>query len=790
MKKVMKALISLILVASMLMSAVVVAYAASDETYLSEVRLVYANTYEEAKQVLDDSKLEGFQILNENLNANSGKTGVWLAYKTTTNVDDAITDIAVMQMGGGYNAGNYQEMIKKSREEYLAMGEIYLQAIEYFMGAYDAGNFLADSAYRQLNFYSGMDKHQNQKLGDVFVGASLTASELATLFMEGNVYVLGNIRSLLAMGVSYNEDGLHYLEKVDAAVKELADDPTLYEEEDYDALAMMIASAIPVFRSMFEELSAYEDELNYDDDDFTDLEIRYAEYKAMADMMRAVTYLDGKTLYDFCMDYAMDTEDYTSLYPMVAALNDGQIALTTVGHFYDVVRYSINEYPEETIDAEIAKLEEEYGADPFDVYTGVDRSIFDGTFALTNKALRQDAYTDGKSFAETLFGNGAWKATALQIGAGAVGIGLFVWAIVRTARKTPGAGIAPITTEHAIRLSGAAQQILNDRAAQAGEALGNTLIMGTNIMGPNGATYIEVLDDMFTEVVNRGIVDGMQIANWDASTTFTEKLEILYRAVEDSDIDPSDDIVSNLQIMYDDFHTETVTKVLRSADEQAQAAFQAALATWGSRILTGLIYIAGAVSLAYSVMSLYSKYYEHYHPDYDDVPVSMVDLVRTSEGDRYIKYDVVYEAMQQQDKGYAPGDLNAFQGQRWNALYYTKSYEAGKPLLAEFVLSNVSNRPDEGHLAVHRFGEVVCYDLNKYNFSSDSANIFLSIEQSENQKSAVADVPQVVGTILGNGIWFLAGGIGLIAGIGATVGTQAILKDKKKGSKSDADGDA
>ena len=77
--------------------------------------------------------------------------------------------------------------------------------------------------------------------------------------------------------------------------------------------------------------------------------------------------------------------------------------------------------------------------------------------------------------------------------------------------------------------------------------------------------------------------------------------------------------------------------------------------------------------------------YNYYNPSYDDIPTAMVDLIETKDGDRYIKYDVVYEAEAQKDGSYAAGDLNAFKANRWNALYYTKSYEAGKPLLADCI---------------------------------------------------------------------------------------------------------
>ena len=164
----------------------------------------------------------------------------------------------------------------------------------------------------------------------------------------------------------------------------------------------------------------------------------------------------------------------------------------------------------------------------------------------------------------------------------------------------------------------------------------------------------------------------------------------------------------------------------------------------------------------------------------------MVDLVKTADGDRYIKYDVACEVNMKNGE-YPAADLNAFSAQRWNALYYTKSYEAGKPLLAEFVLSNVNNRAEDGYLAVHRFGEEVGYDLNKYNFSSDSDSIFLSVKQSKNQKSAVVDVPAIIGSLFGNGLVFIAGGVGLAVGIGGTIGMQALLKKKKQGSGAESE---
>ena len=63
----------------------------------------------------------------------------------------------------------------------------------------------------------------------------------------------------------------------------------------------------------------------------------------------------------------------------------------------------------------------------------------------------------------------------------------------------------------------------------------------------------------------------------------------------------------------------------------------------------------------------------------------------------------------------------------------------------------------------------------------------MSVRQSNNQKSAVADVPDVIGSLFGNGLVFLAGGVGLLLGVGGTVGMQTILKKKKKRSEAETE---
>ena len=754
MKTSIKRIISMILVLATLFCVSVPAFAVDDEEYLSDLRIIYADDYDEAREILSDCVLEGYKLLKENLNEGTGKTGVWLAYQTTTDIDEAITDIAVMQMNGGYNEGNYQAMIEQSYEEYLEFGENYVIAIEHLIEGYDAGHYLSEIAYRQLNFYNvvteGIDEipdYEGERLGDIFYNG-IDASELATMFMEGNSYALTNIRSLIAMGVSYNEDGMTYLDKVGAEVERVNADPNVYATEDYNELAGMIAPVIVVFRDMFKELDAYESELNYEDEDFTDLEIEYLEYMTMATMMRNVDYLNGKTLYEFCLEYT-HSSDYTNLYPLVAAMNEGQIAMTKVNHYYDVVRYSVTLEADEDIDAELDELEEKYGENPFNIYEGVDRSIYRDTFALTSAAYRADAFTESGLSAYLTDGAGDF-GRAMNI-VGVVGASIFGAALI-------GHGV----TKHIV--NGYTRKL---QAAQI------DFLLNDNITFDSGTfSAYSVLDTMAMDLPE----DVFPAAQYN-SMNIAQKYDFLEGLIKNNPDKLSAADKANFAKIQESWtyarqHDSTISPVSDKAVAAQQAGSKAMGVVYGMYIVGGLMALASAIRLGFEI-------YNYYHPEYDDIPTAMVDLIDTKDGDRYIKYDVVYEAEYNEDGGYSAADLNAFSANRWNALYYTKSYEAGKPLLAdEFVVSYNNNTPDENYAPVHRFGEVVSYNLNKYNFN-ERQSIYLSVKQSKNNKSAVADVPQLVGSVFSTGYYILAGGVGIIAGVGGTIGTQAIMKKKK-----------
>ena len=772
MKKSYKRIFAFILVISLILTSSVSAFAATGEKYLCELRLIYADTFNEAKEILSDTEFDEYKLLNENLNEDTNETGVWLAYKTTTNIEEAITDIATIQMNGGYQEGNYQEMIKQSYESYLKMGEIYLQAIDYFMKAYDEGDFMAESAFRQLNFYNVVSENiptdkipdfDGEKLGDIFY-EGVDKTELATMFLEGNSYALRNIRSLIAMGVSYNSDGKTYLQKVSESAELMERDAKVFDNKDYEELAELIAPTINTFRTMFEELSLYEDNFDFEDDNYTDEEIKYIEYKAIAEMMRNQEYLGGKTLYEFCLQYT-SKQDTSVLYPLVDALNDGQRAMSYVAHYYDVVRYSMSSLPTKLMEEELTKLEETYGDNPFNIYEGVDRTIYNGTFALTSEAYRADSYNEA-SYLEEFFGLKTVMNITKNVVIGATGVGIFYGAAVRHGNEI-----------QAYNAAKSAMAAAKQKTADVINAVGSqNLTSGTSSIWVNiGKTdYFVYTHEEFLDVL---IANAKPSAgSLPANATFAQKYDFVVNGIDAHAIPMNPSLKTGMKLVTK--HVDQASNTVLSGQESAEIATQAA----ATKISLGTIslYLLGGAMMLYATCNLGYTVYSYFNPKYEDIPIAMVDLIATKDGDRYIKYDVVYEAEQREKGVYAAGDLNAFEGQRWNALYYTKNYEAGKPLLAdEFVLSTSNNKAKKGYTPIHRFGEEICYDLNKYNFSDKSPSIYLSVKQSKNDKSAVADVPQVVGSIFANGIWLLIGGVGTLFGVGGTLGTQALLKKRK-----------
>ena len=390
-----KRIISLILVISTLFTFFAVnASAASGEEFISEVALVYEDSVEKAKAAIAGT---GWKLFEQDLNPKADymfDDGVYLIYKTSTSVEDAITDLRVMDMYGGYSTSNYEKQLEASREAYLRTVNYIRTVAAEFKARYDEGDKMAKLAYRQMNYYrdiGGTNLRMGEfilNLNDENASVEVMNKALVTVMMEGNSYIITNLVTLMAVALS---GGKTFAERL-SETYELRD---TYTDLDYYERAEVIIDKFGELNIMAKRYDALVDQYDLKDEEMTEEEADFVvNYASIALAMEAIPYGEG-TLKDFAVRGNWEISEF---YPIVAALSEGQQALAEMGVFTTVLQYAAPTKPIDELYALVAEVEAEMTDEngklkEYDVYMGVDRSIFKGNFAFTNSAQRQQALT-------------------------------------------------------------------------------------------------------------------------------------------------------------------------------------------------------------------------------------------------------------------------------------------------------------------------------------------------------------------------------------------------------------
>ena len=389
----MKRIISLLLIVTTLFTTFAInVSAAKNEEFISEVALIYEDSVEDAQKAI---KGTDWKLYEYNLNPKADywfDDGVFLVYKTTTNVEDAITDLRVMDMYGGYSTANYKKQLEASRASYIAMIKELRTAAAEFKALYVADDAMAKLAYRQMNYYKDVKTANGTEtdmlMGDFFLNLP-GDDQIVQVMMEGNLIVTSNLVSLLAVGIS-GAEGTTLATRI-AEKYEIKDTLT---DEEYDEYAKELAKSFELIKAKLLRYDALAEEYNLEDEDMSEEEYVFlTEYAAIADLLTTIK-LGETTLAEFIRG-EWETKD---LYPIVAAFTAGQKALVDMGQLETVLKYNAPSKPIAELTEMVEKMEEglkdENGyLKVFDVYAGVDREIFKGDFAMTTAAERQQALT-------------------------------------------------------------------------------------------------------------------------------------------------------------------------------------------------------------------------------------------------------------------------------------------------------------------------------------------------------------------------------------------------------------
>ena len=678
--KLSKILISMLLVVTMCITMVMPASAGRVTYYLSDLKMAEANTADEAKKLLTD---KGFTVLDKNLNPGGGKV-VYLGYKKSKNVDDAITDVRVMNMNGGFNISDYETIFQEALDQYSSEVNNIRVAANEFAENYKAGKKEALNAYRQLNYYYVEDnKGVKTNMGDYMLNFPKTNEGFADILLKGNPNILNNIRILLSMGVA---DGGDLIERIKASVA----DESVYTKDMYFDKAKELTGKIQQLLKMLDEARAEIEEIEADPDmtqEEKELALILPQYTLSLILSLDVILKSipcGDTNYS---DYFASTADpdYKKLYPFVDAMTEGQIAMAVSGQIHSVLVYNAVEMSDEELEAELTELEETY--DPKSVYFGTDMDLLEGAVAVTSDAIREEAATGNQWFA-CLTGNMAGDISISSL----IGVG--------------GIALTGVSAHFLMKQFSASHSVMTAKDADS------------------IATLQRVMKNL--EFNNSNAV--MKVEN------YAQRIDKLQGQI--------DAINAKYQVS-----TSTV-------------------------VFSSLGVAAGLAMIAFSVYSIV-QIVDKYNPKYTKIPSNMVDTVETENGSRFINYTVVNSLCA--DGTEKPGDTNGYSGKQWNAIYYTKSFEAGKCMTSTgYFIDSADNFGK--YTPVAGFGTKNCYDLNSFNDNENTENIFVAFGNSNNKKSAETSVPTVIGSMFTYGAMAISG----VAGMGLGMCIMSLIKRKKE----------
>ena len=814
MKHLARAIIAVLM--AVLMAALLPAQVFADTPeYISEVK-VGIGSYKELESdgytILKNDKGNAID-LNTDAGGGTGSKGdkaVYLGYKTTNNRSDAITDLALMNMKGGYSVQEYEALMEtQMKSQIIPFVESFLVTINEYRANYASDNesnqARAQYVHDLLNKLRD-DDCGGEGLGDLLLNETKYEmgdeaynalsdeekkqhADILTIIAQASGQATLLMNNLLTRAADTDDDtwidrfsGITYDDLLDVTPGKTATDKNKALAKLYDDDA---SDLINSWNDLKEELEEYDEAYaaaeNDEAYDYEALEEKYEDFDlstastdeivealedmseeryettetsknlstiAVHDYLESIEYNDG-TLLDFFMQEQEDVEDdITVLYPLIASLSDGQKAGLEYISLKELILATIPESEQyEDIDTE--------NADVVSIYAGVDRGIYEkGGVALTSDALREEA-----ALQEEQENPGLSTLTKIMIGVSAFSAVAAVGSMIATGviyAKTAETITTFTQSMEALKTSIAANQATLNQ-------LGNMINSSKYLTG--GQTIYEV-------------------------NTAAQKIV--------SQFEPTINIPDNVAAATQEFMT------VRNSIEQGQAAmsnleqnYQAALAqrAMASKLMVGLT-VAMVVITAITVYLTWKDMHDFYNVDFTPIPRYMVDekdlIGYNKKGERIILknqsayYKAVESNMKSGDFKFDEignlADMNGCVGQQWLALYAAKN-EAEEPILANSfkVVIGSNEIPANYETGIHMFGANTAFNLNDshYDWNDDADSVYVYFQRDEAAASTA-------GTNFSGGTLALSAGGGLLLGAAVTALGMTASRKRKETAKQPA----
>ncbi len=425
--------ISLLLVISMLFVDIGSTLGASveneikDNTYVSEVEVFSGDSLLAA---VESCEAAGYTAVKQNINrtsdGDSTSNGIFIVgYKTTTDPDEAITDISLLQMNSGYQDFTYGDVAERAMEKLGNVPTELSYAIEEFAENYSKGSPAAIVAVKILNCFH-VDELNNMKLGDYMVSGNCGVDFVKKVLTRSNTAVMSAFCNALVPAVAdYGEDNWAQRVYTSSVKDQLAsgeDDRKL--DIQYKVLANELVDSLQAFASSYTaaaerfaangnqitEVSAAANETetemaeetveamaNGDEIETTDGD---AAYLCAYDMLSQYNYDDSTTLADYIVSLGNSSyDDVASLrkiYPLVDSLTDGQHAMMRLCGVAFSTTYLVNQSGlidevDKVVSSIKTEIQDNTDGDSLSIWSGTDQTIYNQKVAVTSGAFRANS---------------------------------------------------------------------------------------------------------------------------------------------------------------------------------------------------------------------------------------------------------------------------------------------------------------------------------------------------------------------------------------------------------------
>lgn len=706
MKRIYRSILCIVLCTAMLLAALPVnIFAETKKEYISEIRMVSIDDddpedREKAQKILTDA---GYKITYQNwgnLNAGADDGCCYIGYKTTTDRSQAITDLRVMDMNGGYVKSSYDGVNSATRQGIDRMKSGTKAAMKETRENYNNGSPAAKYAVENLNRFT-VDGIDNMPMGDAILSDKISDGLLEDILTCASGRTLALIFSNLLIGCTdYNADGTTWIDRLKDIPFDKKYPNEMFTDAEFfvdsiESTGKKVAKATEFFNSLYDvryEMKyreIYQDEFN-------------AEYSHLS-LQDRTDPQKIEEIKEIASESARETVYYSKDELIEAVYND----LYTLA----------NADPETEADDE-TKQKQSYAAETL-FYWDVN-NIFN-QFEVT--ICEYGADENGELIAEPI----------------PCALGDSLWGWTDAIRFEP-EWCYPVF-----------EALTKGQRAMIPFCGIENFISGT--LENTDAFYNKLLEDTASKAASNGFTEeqlnGTLSVFWDYNSDFTKDTvfltdkaarsvaaqydEAILTAFEDG---PKRMIYEALQwctiasgvlgvfdvgiSIYSFFANVTLGfSVMCSAISSGAAlsfsvVFAGIVGILGSAvfILTLCIY---AASFIINLIHKYSK------PDYTDMPEILYDVrnIKGERKERFIRYDLVKAPNGDE------ADMNAFRSDKWLALYYTKDASAGNPILADLLRTEGNGATPDGWSPLRLFGSRYAVNTNLHADEDSRDGLFL-----------------------------------------------------------------